>query len=358
MWKDEVRTNMSMQWQFRPLDRGAMDAAQARLDDLIKPVGSLGLLEKWVVRLAGIQGTARPKIGRKAHLVFAADNGIWEEGIGTVPYQVTAAQCENMVKGLTAINVLCRQAGAEVRVVDVGVRGDVPGVRACKVRPGTANMARGPAMTRPQAETALQVGFDQAVEAAGEGVQLLGVGEMGICNTSTSAAMLSVFAGVPVEQVTGRGVGLDEDLFARKKAAIARAIQINQPDPEDPLDVLAKVGGLDIAAMTGTYLGAAACGLPVIVDGFIAMVAAITAQRLAPEAGQAFFLSHASAEPGVALAAQMLGQPPLQLGMRLGEGTGCPLLMGLMGAALACYEQMGTFSQGNIDAENIVEFRD
>ena len=343
-----------------PVDPAVIRQAEAWMDGLIKPIGSLGRLEEIAVRLAGMTGRLHNTIGKTRVVVFAADNGIHDEGITPVPQSVTAVQSANMPKGFCGISVLCCHAGSELMVVDVGIAADMTGAAVTdrKVRPGTANMAKGPAMTREQAVAAMEVGREMAYAAADEGISLLGAGEMGICNTSTSSAMLTTFTGLPVRDTTGRGAGINDMQMNRKIAAIEEALRNNNPDPADPLDVLSKVGGLDIAAMTGCFLGAAERRLPAVVDGFIAMVAALTAFRMDPGVRDYLFASHCSQEPGYRLAARELDlHPMLDMDMRLGEGTGCPLAFHLIEAATRICNEMATFEQGSVDNTDYVDIR-
>ena len=347
--------------KIEPLDREAMEQAGKRLDSLAKPIGSLNELEKIATVLCGIFKTTDVKIRKKAVAVFAADNGIFEEGISPVPQAVTAVQTVNMTKGITGINVLSNHAGADVYLVDVGINSedDIPGVINKKVMKGTQNMAKGPAMSREQAEQALQVGFDMAVSLAKEGYDLLAPGEMGICNTSSSAAVLSGLTGTDVRSVTGMGVGLNQEMYEKKVQAVQQALEINRPNREDPVEVLSKVGGLDIAAMAGFYLGAAHMRRPVVVDGFISIVAALVACRIAPETRSYLFGSHQSMEKGYEIARKELGiHPLLNLHLRLGEGSGCPMAFFIIEAAAKILTEMGTLEQGNIDSEDLVDIRE
>ena len=347
--------------KIKPLCMQAMDAAREHLDDLVKPIGALGGMEELAVRLAGITGVVKGDYSQRAVLVFAADNGIWDEGISPVPQEVTAAQTLNILNGLAGGSVLCRWANAGLRVVDVGIKAPIahPFLIARKVCKGTASIAQGPAMTRQQALEAMQTGFDQAQELIGGGVRLLGIGEMGICNTATSAAVLCALTGAQVLQAVGKGAGVDEAAFQKKRACVARALEVNKPDPQDPIGVLAKVGGLDIAAMAGAYIACGVNGIPAVVDGYISIVAALAACRLLPKLRDYLIASHRSFEPGYALAVEALGlRPMIHLDMRLGEGSGCPLAFAVIDAAMAVMRDMGTFSQGNIDAGSLVDIRE
>lgn len=326
--------------------------ARARVDQLIKPVGSMGLLEDYFVQLCSIQKTLHPKVSKRAIVVLSADHGVIEEGVAVCDASVTLKQTLNFVRGYTGVCALSKQAGAKVLPVDIGVCVDVPSesVYQRKIRYGTANMTKGPAMTREEAIRSLEVGIEMALLAVKEGYTILGTGEMGIGNTTASSAMLSVFGAVDPAEVTGKGANLPDDLVLRKIDVVKKAIAINQPDPSDPIDVLAKVGGLEIGGMAGVMLGAAFSKTPVIVDGFISTVSAILAIRLCPEVKAYLIPSHQSQEKGARFASQMAGlNPPLDLGMRLGEGTGAALMFNILEAAIAMSEEMITFEEAAID---------
>lgn len=343
-----------------PADRDAMDRAARRQAELAKPPGSLGQLEDISIRLAGITGRVQNEIEQCRILVFAADNGVVAEGVSATPQSVTMSQAINMTRHLTGMSSLARYFGNSVVVTDVGINGVVPCPQVVnrKVRFSTGNLAREPAMTRQNVLDALQVGLDTAAEAAAQGVQAAGVGEMGIGNTTTSSAVLAALTGAAVEDVTGRGGGLTDDAFERKKRVISEALALHRPDPADPLDVLAKVGGLDLAAMAGAFLGCARYRIPVVVDGFISIVAALCAVRLCPAARDAMFLSHVSYEVGYRLAERELALPAyLMLNMRLGEGSGCPLAFQILRGACAVMCHMATFAEAAIQDDYLDEIR-
>lgn len=338
--------------KIKGLDMQAQAAAQARLDSLTKPLGSLGRLE-WIVRqVAGITGKVRPDVDKKAIVIMCADNGVVEEGVSSCPKSVTASVTQNFARGITGINVLSSHAGADIVVVDIGVDAQLEGkgILDKKIRWGTGNIARGPAMTREEAVKAIETGIEVVCELHQKGINLLGTGEMGIGNTTTSSAVAAVLTGKPLEPLVGRGSGLTDDGLDSKIKVIRRAIEINQADPSDPLDVLSKLGGLDIAGLTGCYIGAAACRVPILIDGFIASVAALVAVRLKPETKQFMFASHGSAEPGSSAVHEAIGlEPLLMLGMRLGEGTGAAVAFHIIDAAFAAYNNMGTFGDAQIE---------
>ena len=326
----------------RPPDEEARRAAQQRLDTRAKLPGSLGELETAVVRLAGIARTPFPRIDHKQVLVLCADNGVTAEGISPSDPAVTAAQAVNFARGGGTINAFARRAGADVRVIDVGIATPYAqaGVENRVIRRGTGNIAAGPAMTAAECRRAVETGIALAREAADAGMQLLLTGEMGIGNTTTSSAVAAVLLGLPPERVTARGAGSLERV-AHKAAVIRRAIAVNAPDPADPLDVLAKVGGLDMAAMCGVYIGGAACGLPVMMDGVISCAAALAAALLVPAAAAYMLPSHCSAEPAGRLLLEELGMKPLlTAGLCLGEGTGAVLGAVLLDYALEAYTRV------------------
>ena len=338
-------------------DAVAMDKARQRQAQLAKPPGSLGRLEELSIQLAGISGQIHNTIERKHLLVFAADNGVVVQGVSSAPQSVTLQQTVNLTRAKTGASVLAKHFGCGITVCDVGVNADIrdSAVLNRKIAYGTADITNGPAMTREQALQAIRTGYELADQTEAD---VLGVGEMGIGNTTTSSAILSVLLGVDVETVTGRGGGLTEESFQKKKAVIRQAIAINQPDATDVVDVLSKVGGFDIAAMCGAFLGAAASRRPVVVDGFISAVAALCAVRLCPRVRGYLVPSHASFEIGYRLAMDAIGlKPMLLLGMRLGEGSGCPLAFTVLEAACAIINDMATFDQADIDDGYLEEIR-
>lgn len=335
-----------------PADSAAAEAARLRQAKLAKPPGSLGKLEDISIRLAGITGKVLNSLERRAVLVFAADNGVVKEGVAVTPQSVTLSQCINMTEHKTGMSALAHFFGDRVRVTDVGVKARFthPGIVDRKVRLGTRDLLIEPAMTRAEALAALAAGVEAVREEHLLGVDVIGVGEMGIGNTTTSAAVLACLTGLEVSAVTGRGSGLNDEAYEHKKQVISQAIIKHAPDSADPLDVISKVGGLDIAAMTGAYLGCALLRVPAVADGFISIVAALCAVRLCPAARDYIFLSHASMELGYRSAARELGlEPCLDLDMRLGEGSGCPIAFQIMRAACAAMNGMATFEEAAID---------
>jgi len=348
---------------IKPLDEAAMKAAQARLDSLIKPPGSLGEMENIAARLAGISGQVYNDISKRCVIIFASDNGVVDEGVSAAPQAVTYVQTMNFMRGITGVAVLAKQFNTDLIVVDVGVNAEITEdstvIQHKKIRKGTWNIAKQPAMTREEAVQTLAVGVEAVEDAVKKGHKLIGIGEMGIGNTTTSSAVLSALTGLSPAQTTGKGAGLSEESYCNKVNVIQTALKCNNPDPSDPIDILAKVGGFDLAAMAGAYIGAAKCQVPVVIDGFISIVAALCAARLCPPVKEYMFASHASFEQGYRYAAEALGVTPyLHFGMRLGEGSGCPLMFAMMDAACAILRDMGTFEEGNIDDEYLEEVRD
>ena len=335
-----------------PLDAAAAAEARARQDSLTKPPGSLGRLEALAVQLAAISGQARPSVARKAVVVMAGDHGVTQSGVSAYPAAVTPQMVLNFVHGGAAINVLARQAGARVVVVDVGVAEDLPeqpGLLRRKVAHGTQNFTLGPALTRAQAEAAVQVGLAVAAAECDAGLDLLATGDMGIGNTTPSAAIVAAVTGAPVAQVTGRGTGVDDAGLARKVSAIETALRVNQPNPADALDVLAKVGGLEIGGLAGVMLGAAARRVPVVIDGFISGAAALIAAGLDPAVKGYLIAAHRSVEIGHRVLLDHLGLTPLfDLDLRLGEGTGAALAFHLFEAAARIHTEMATFAEAGV----------
>ena len=335
--------------KIRPVDAAAMAAAKQHWDGLGKPLGSLGRLEKALIQIAGIQRTGDVHIDRKALVIMCADNGVVEEGVTQCGQEVTATVAENFLDEKSCVAIMCRRAGTKICPVDIGMAVDTPRVEKRKIAYGTKNMAKEPAMTREQAVAAIEVGIAKAEELHAQGYEMLATGEMGIGNTTTSSAMTAVYLGLDVETVTGRGAGLSSHGLQRKIHAIKQAIAVNQPDPEDPLDVLAKVGGLDIAGMCGLFLGGAAQQMPVVMDGFISQVAALTAVRLVPECADYILASHVSEEPGANILLKALEKDAfLTCVMRLGEGSGAVALFPILDFASDIYHKMSTFVQADI----------
>lgn len=329
-----------------------MQKARQRQDDLTKPRGSLGRLESLSIQIAGITGSFLPKIGRKSVIVIAGDHGVVAEGVSAYPQEVTAQMVMNFLRGGAAINVLAKHAGANVMVVDMGMVVDLPaqpGLLVRKIGHGTGNISRGPAMTRQQALAGIQAGVDLVEDELKQDLSLVATGDMGIGNTTPSAAIASALTSLQAHQFVGRGTGIDNNGLNRKILAIERALATNQPDPLDGLDVMAKVGGFEIAGLTGVILGAAANRLPIVVDGFISTAAAMVAASLAPQACDYMIAAHRSQESGHNLMLEWLKLSPiLDLQMRLGEGTGAVLAMMVVEAACKVLTEMATFSEAGV----------
>ena len=340
-----------LHFQIPAPDEAAAAAARARWDSLAKPLGSLGLLEDAIVQIAALIGSANVSLKPRALLVFCADNGVVAQGVTQCGSEVTAAVAAALSQGRSAACQMARLADCAVRAVDVGMKEPTPqGVTGCSILRGTNDITQGPAMTRQQCLSAIRAGASLAKEHAHTGVKLLAVGEMGIGNTTTASAVTAALLGVPVETVTGRGAGLSDEGLRRKRCAIETALRLNAPDSADPVDVLTKVGGLDLAAMCGAYLGAAQARLPVLIDGFVSAAAALCAVRLCPEAASAMLASHISAEPAGRLLLEALGKRALiDAGLRLGEGSGAVAAMPLLDMALAVYSSGETFSDRGIE---------
>jgi nicotinate-nucleotide--dimethylbenzimidazole phosphoribosyltransferase len=338
--------------EIKPLDTSAMAAAQSRQNSLTKPHGSLGRLEELSIQLAGIKGTASPKLEHKSIIVMAADHGVAAETVSLYPQEVTRQMVINFLKGGAAINVLAGQIGARVIVVDMGVKGGfqpLPGLLCKMIDFGTQNMTQGPAMTRQQAVDSIEAGI-QAVEAEmAKRVDIIGTGDMGIGNTTASSAIFAVMSGKQPKKITGRGTGIGDKQLAHKIKVIERALSINKPNPKDPIDVLSKVGGFEIGGLVGVILAGAAYRIPVVIDGFISGAAALIATGLSPQAKDYLIAAHLSAEAGHEMLLQFLDlKPLLNLNMRLGEGTGAVIGIFLADAAARTLSQMATFAQAGV----------
>jgi len=341
--------------EIKPLDREAMEAARSRQDELTKPRGSLGRLEELSIKIAGIRGEIKSGFEHKAIVVMAADHGVASEGVTLYPQEVTRQMIFNFLNSGAAINALARLIGARVVVVDMGVLGGFepnPALVCKMIDFGTHNMARGPAMTRQQASDAIQAGIDVVEDEIAKGLDIVGTGDMGIANTAASSAICAVITDEAVEKVTGRGTGLADEQLAHKVKVIQKALEVNRPNPGDPIDVLAKVGGFEIGGLAGVMLGAAAHRIPVVIDGFISGAAALIATGLAPGLKDYLIAGHVSAESGHKILLEYLGLPPLlNLGMRLGEGTGAALGMTIVEASVKTLTEMATFAEAGVSKE-------
>ncbi|HEY3307785.1 MAG TPA: nicotinate-nucleotide--dimethylbenzimidazole phosphoribosyltransferase [Desulfuromonadaceae bacterium] len=346
---DIVKTTLE---RIKPVNEELLQQAQARLDNKTKPLGSLGRLEEFGRRVLAISGTFKANSFKKVIFTFAGDHGITEEGISAFPKEVTPQMVLNFLAGGAGVNVLARHAGAEVRVVDVGVDFDfeeAPGMIHKKVARGTRNFAKGPAMTRNEMLAAMQVGIELADQCKVEGIALVGTGEMGIGNTTPSSAMIAAISGLTVRELTHRGTGISDAALEHKINTIEQGLSLNRPDPKDPLDVLTKVGGLEIAAIAGLVVGCAANSIPVVIDGFISTAGALIASELHPNVRDYIFAAHQSVEIGHRFMLERIdARPILDLDLRLGEGTGAALAMMLIEAGVKILQEMATFEQAGV----------
>ena len=338
--------------EIKPLDQKAMEAARARQDELTKPRGSLGRLEELSIKIAGIKGKIISGFEHKAIIVMAADHGVASEGVSLYPQEVTRQMVFNFLNGGAGISALAHLVGARIVVVDMGVIGGFephPDLTCKMIDFGTRDMTKGPAMTRQQALDAIQAGIDILEGEISKGLDIVGTGDMGIGNTTASSAICAAITGEPVEKVTGIGTGLAGEQLAHKVKMIQKALELNRPNPEDPVDVLAKVGGFEIGGLAGVMLGAAAHRIPIVIDGFISGAAALIASGLAPGLRDYLIAAHLSAESGHKILLEHLGLAPLlNLGMRLGEGTGAALAMTIVEAAVKTLAEMATFTEAGV----------
>ncbi len=346
---------------IEPLNKEAIKNACERLDSLTKPIGSLGEIENIIAKMAGITGKVHNKINKKNVVIMCGDNGVVDEGVSNCPKSVTATVTDNFTKKITGVYVLSKFAGSDITVVDVGV--DVvfnnPKIINKKIAYGTMNMMKGPAMTKEQTIKAIEVGIATVDDLVDKGYDLFGTGEMGVGNTATSAAILSVFSGLEVDMAVGKGSGITEEQYINKKRVIKKSIEVNKPDKNDVIDVLSKVGGFDIAGLCGCFLSAAKNRVPIVIDGFISSAAALCAYKLNPLVIGYIFASHLSAEPGASFIMNEIGlKPMLNLNMRLGEGSGCPLAFNIIEAALFTMDNMGTFEEATLDSTKYIDIRE
>ncbi len=338
------------------IDTDLMKKAQIRLDNLTKPQGSLGRLEEIAKLTVGISAKDSPELKNKVIFTFAADHGVAEEAVSAFPQAVTAQMVYNFLRGGAGINVLARHVGARVVVADLGVAEDLKaagGLVIKKISYGTKNMAKGPVMTKDEAIKSIEAGIEIFENEFGGGVDIIGIGEMGIANTTAASAITAIIAKEKVENVTGRGTGIDEAGLKNKITVIKTAIKINKPDSEDPIDILSKVGGFEIGGLAGVILAAASRKTPVVIDGFISGAAALIAYKLEPKTKDYMFASHCSVEIGHKAILKYLGlRPILDLDLRLGEGTGAALAINIIEAAVKIMAQMATFSSANVSERN------
>ncbi|MDY6226681.1 MAG: nicotinate-nucleotide--dimethylbenzimidazole phosphoribosyltransferase [Clostridium sp.] len=339
----------------------AKETARERMNILAKPLGSLGKLEELAIKLSGITGKVKNRIDKKCIIILSSDNGVVEEGVASSPQYVTLAQTINFSKGLTGVAILAKENSTDLIVVDIGVNcdGEIPGAINKKIRKGTYNIAKGEAMSYEEALKAIYIGIDLVRDVKEKGYDILGVGEMGIGNTTTSSAVLASLVACEIDEVVGKGAGLTDEAFILKKEVVKKAIEINKPNREDPIDVIAKVGGFDLAGMVGVYLGAAYYKLPIVIDGFISVVAALVATKLCSKVKDYLIPSHVSKEIGYSIAINNIGlEPMLNLDMRLGEGSGCPIAFSIVNYACAIMNNMATFHEAEIDPSYLSKIKD
>jgi len=344
---------------IKPIPPLLVGLAQEHMDSLTKPQGSLGRLEEWGTRYAAINDFSSPTSLKKCIYLFAGDHGVVKEKVSAYPQAVTAQMVKNFLTGGAAINVLARHMDTEVRVIDIGVNYDfanTPGLIHKKIAMGTDNMAVGPSMTRKQAEDAIEVGLEMAESAKENDINIIGTGDMGIGNTTPSSAIISALGEVPPKETTGKGTGIDDSAWQHKVSVIEKAIALNKPSPENPIDVLAKVGGYEIAGIAGLIIGAASNSTPIVIDGVISIAGAVIAQKLNKNVKDYLFASHKSTEPGCEIGLQILHlHPLLDLDMRLGEGTGAVIAMNLLEAGNKIYTEMATFDSAKVSSKNKIQ---
>lgn len=346
---------------IKGIDEDITLKAKKRVDSLAKPLGSLGKLEDIAIRLSGITGNLFNEIDKKCVIIMSSDNGVVEEGVASAPQCVTLLQTKNFMRGNTGVATLAKANGTDLMVFDVGINSDevIEGVINRKISKGTKNIYKEPAMTYEEAKRSLEIGVEAVKIAKEKGYKILGVGEMGIGNTTTSAAVLKALIGCETSQVVGKGGGITNESFEKKKTIVEEVIKKHDVNSEDPIDIISKVGGYDIGAMAGVFLGAAFYRIPVVIDGFISVVAALLANRLNPLIKEFCFTSHKSEEIGYNLAIEELGlKPMLDLNMRLGEGSGCPIAFSVIDFSIAMMNNMATFEEGNIDNSYLDEVKE
>lgn len=337
------------------IDYNSKLKAKQRLDKLVKPQGSLGMLEEIAIKMAGITGKIYNDIDKRVVTIFSSDNGIFEEGVASAPQTVTASQTINFLKGLTGVAVISKANNCDIRVYNVGIKEQIsyPNLINKVIRNSTSNMLKTDAMTYEEAQKSLQIGIDAVEALKSEGYKIIGVGEMGIANTSTASCIVSILTNNDIELVTGRGGGLSDDQFIHKKQILKQVILNRKPDKTNPIDILSKVGGFDIGAMAGVFLGAKKYNMPVVIDGFISMAAALLSYKIDKETKEFMFASHMSHEKGYKLAIDEIGlKAMLNLDMRLGEGSGCPIAMNIINTSLEVIKNMATFEEANIDIKD------
>jgi len=350
--------------QIARVEQSWMAQARERQNHLTKPPGSLGKLEEIACRMAAIQQTLSPSVDRKRIVVFAADHGVAEEGVSPYPAEVTAQMVTNFLRGGAAINTFARTARADLVIVDAGVKSAIPAIEISgkqnqfiqrPIRKGSRNFIKESALTPDETASAIRLGHEVAADAKGAGVKLIGIGEMGIGNTTTAAAITAALTGLPAATVTGRGTGADDEIMARKRFVVDQALRLHVLKADDPLSILQTFGGLEVAGLVGVCLGAAAARIAIVCDGFIATASAALAVRLCPASADYIFAAHLSSEPGHAALLHIIGQEPLlKLDMRLGEGTGAALAMNIIDAAVNAFVEMATFESAGVSDTQVV----
>ncbi len=340
--------------KITPVNEEVLMDAKIRMDNLVKPYGSLGKLEEIAVRLAGITGSIKNEFHKKCTIVMASDNGVFEEGISSSPKAITLIQAVNMTKGITGVGALSKVSNSDVKIVDIGIDSDLEHEAWInkKVAKGTNNIANGPAMSKEEAEKAINVGVGLVEDLVKDGYDLIGAGELGIGNTSTSSAIIMVLSESEAEESVGKGGGLTDEGLEHKINVIKKSIKVNKPDPDDPFDVLQKLGGFDIAGLVGCFLGAAYHRIPIVIDGTISLAAAMVAYRMNPQIRDYMIPSHVSQEPAFKIAMEELGfEPILDIKMRLGEGAGCPLAFNIIDSACSVMNNMALFEEIEVSHE-------
>ena len=344
-----------------PSNEETKNLARAKWDGLVKPIGSLGTLEEVTIKIAGMTGNIKNSIEKRAIVVMSSDNGVVEEGVSAAPQIFTRILTESMARDITGVSVLAKHANADIKIVDIGLNGELDNSKVInkKIANGTKNFTKEPAMTYDEAIKSIEIGIEIGDALFAEGYDILGTGELGMGNTTTSAAILSVLTGLEIDVTCGKGAGLTEEQYDNKKKVIARGIEKNKPNKEDPIDVISKVGGFDIGGMCGLFLSAAKNRKPIVIDGFISSAAALCAVKLNPMVTDYIIPSHLSNEPGAKYMMDTLKlKPMLNLGMRLGEGSGCPLAFQVIDAGLYTLEHMGTFEEAQINSTVLVNIRE
>lgn len=344
-----------------PTNEEAKRLAREKWDGLVKPIGSLGTLEEVTIKIAGMTGRIKNTIGKRAIVVMSSDNGVVDEGVSAAPQIFTRILTESMARDITGVSILAKHTNTDIKIVDIGLNGELinPKVINKKIANGTKNFTKEPAMSYEEAIKSIEVGIGMGDKLFEEGYDILGTGELGMGNTTTSAAILSVITGLDIDVTCGKGAGLTEEQYENKKKVIAKGIEINKPNKEDPIDVIAKVGGFDIGGMCGLFLSAAKNRKPIVIDGFISSAAALCAVKLNPIVADYIIPSHLSNEPGAKYMMDILKlKPMLNMGMRLGEGSGCPLAFQVIEAGLYTLENMGTFEEAQINSTVLVNIRE